>query len=59
MIKTWAALTSENIVFDIVNFSLSEPSPYMNIQYVCIGPESPYSFPDIGDVWTGDGFIKP
>jgi hypothetical protein len=59
MIKTWAALTNgTNVVFAIVEFSIMDPAPYENTEYIGV-PTEAYAIPEIGDIWTGDGFIKP
>lgn len=57
----YAALDENNAVFDIVNMDITDnvPAPYPTAIYVKCGPDSLYPTPDLGDIWTGDGFIKP
>jgi len=57
----YAALDENNIVFDIVNMDILDdiPPPYPEVIYVKCGEGSPYPLAEIGDLWTGDGFIKP
>lgn len=57
----YAALDENNIVFDIVNMDITDdvPPPHANSIYVKCGDGSPYPLAEIGDLWTGDGFIKP
>lgn len=56
----WAGITNEQIVFEIIDFDLfsGEEFPTPNT-YIKTGDETPYPTPDLGDIWTGDGFIKP
>lgn len=61
MIKTWAALDDNLIVFDIVQFSITDPAPYSDAEYIFVGEGSPIPTPSIGDIWDAENnvFIKP
>ena len=59
-VQNWAVVNENNIVQEVVLFDVLDPyaqAPTENPTwgtYLIIG-----EIPDIGDIWTGDGFIKP
>lgn len=61
-LANWAALDENEKVFDIFIWDvLSDTTPpVQNIGgLIKVGETSPFPIPNIGDLWTGDGFIKP
>jgi hypothetical protein len=49
-------------VFDIFIWDVlsDTPPPVTNIGgFIKVGETSPFPIPNIGDLWTGDGFINP
>lgn len=58
MINKFACLDENQIVFDFVEFDVLSPDPVPVIakNYHRVDETA---LPDIGDIWTGDEFIKP
>ena len=58
MKSTYACLDENQIVFDFTEFDVlsSDPVSVIAQNYYKVDETA---LPDIGDVWTGDGFIKP
>jgi len=58
MINKFACLDENQIVFDFVEFDVLSPDPVPVIakNYARVDETA---LPDIGDIWTGEEFIKP
>jgi hypothetical protein len=59
-LQQWAVVNENNVVKEVVWFDVLDPTatpPTENQTwgtYLVIG-----EVPEVGDIWTGDGFIKP
>lgn len=55
------AVKLDNVVIDIIEFDVlsGEPIPVEGATLERVGPPTQVPIPDIGDIWTENGFIKP